>query len=133
MRIRASNGKLYDPDKSALIGKRVLPNGIIQTLHRSVVGSYFFYEVPVDNSKKTIIPTTYDDALDWADKYGYKDVVDTVMKCPENQSRFFKVRLKECDLSRLELIAKKECLTLKDTLSLITTQYNGGEEFIEKE
>lgn len=127
MRIRASNGKLYDPDAAAIIGKKVFPDGTIQTLHRSGAGSYFFYEIAVDNSKKRIMPTTYDEALEWANKYGYKNAVDTVMKCPDNQFRHFKVKLKECDLSRLKLIAKKEGTTLKDALNLIATQYNGGE------
>lgn len=133
MRIRAANGKLYDPDAAAIIGERVSSDGIIQTLHRSGAGSYFFYEVSVENSKKRIVPTTYDEALEWANKYGYKNVVDTVMRCPENQSRLFKVRFKERDLSRLELIAKKECLTLKGVLRLIVDQYSEGEKSIEKE
>lgn len=133
MRIRAANGKLYDPDAATLIGKVLLSDGTIQTLHRSGGGSYFFYEVAADNSKKIIIPTTYDEALEWANKYGYKNVIDTVIRCPENQSRFFKVRFKERDLSRLELIAKKECLTLKGVLRLIVDQYSEGEKSIEKE
>ena len=133
MRIRAANGKLYDPDAAAIIGKRVSSDGIIQTLHRSGAGSYFFYEVSVGNSKKRIVPTTYDEALEWANKYGYKNVVDTVMRCPENQSRLFKVRFKERDVSRLELIAKKECLTLKGVLGLIVDQYSEGEKSIEKD
>lgn len=132
MRIRAANGKLYDPDAAAIIGKKISSDGTIQTLHRSGAGSYFFYEVSVENSKKRIVPTTYDEALEWANEYGYKNSVDTFMKCSESQSRLFKVRLKECDLSRLELIAKKECLTLKGVLSLIAAQYNEGEEHFEK-
>lgn len=132
MRIRASNGKLYDPDAASIIGKRVLSDGTIQTLHRSGAGSYFFYEVTVNNPKKRVIPTTYDEALEWANSYGYKNAVDTIMRCPDNQFKHFKVKLKECDLSRLKLIAKKEGLNLKDTLDLIATQFNGGEQFIEK-
>lgn len=132
MRIRAANGKLYDPDAAAIIGKRTFSDGIIQTLHRSGAGSYFFYEVSEGNSKKRIVPTTYDEALEWANEYGYKNSVDTVMRCPDNQFKHFKVKLKECDLSRLKLIAKREGLTLKDTLDLIAIQYNGGELHIEK-
>ena len=58
------------------------------------------------------------------------------MKCDVDQLRHYTVKLKECDLSRLELIAKKECLTVKDTLQLIALQYvqmlNGG-DIVEEE
>lgn len=131
MRIYASNGKGYDPDTAQLIGKKVLPDGSVQRLHRTKNGIYFFFETSVDNNTKTVVPSTYDNAIEWAEKYGDKEVVYTYMKCDVDQLRHYTVKLKECDLSRLELIAKKECLTVKDTLQLIALQYdqmlNGGD------
>lgn len=131
MRIYASNGKGYDPDTAQLIGKKVLPDGSVQRLHRTKNGIYFFFETSVDNNTKTVVPSTYDNAIEWAEKYGDKEVVYTYMKCDVDQLRHYTVKLKECDLSRLELIAKKERLTVKDTLQLIALQYdqmlNGGD------
>ena len=131
MRIYASNGKGYDPDTAQLIGKKVLPDGSVQRLHRTKNGIYFFFETSVDNNTKTVVPSTYDNAIEWAEKYGDKKMVYTYMKCDVDQLRHYTVKLKECDLSRLELIAKKECLTVKDTLQLIALQYdqmlNGGD------
>lgn len=131
MRIYASNGKGYDPDTAQLIGKKVLPDGSVQRLHRTKNGIYFFFETSAANNTKTVVPSTYDNAIEWAEKYGDKEVVYTYMKCDVDQLRHYTVKLKECDLSRLELIAKKECLTVKDTLQLIALQYdqmlNGGD------
>ena len=136
MRIYASNGKGYDPDTAQLIGKKVLPDGSVQRLHRTKNGIYFFFETSVDNNTKTVVPLTYDNAIEWAEKYGDKKMVYTYMKCDVDQLRHYTVKLKECDLSRLELIAKKECLTVKDTLQLIALQYdqmlNGG-DIVEEE
>ena len=131
MRIYASNGKGYDPDTAQLIGKKVLPDGSVQRLHRTKNGIYFFFETSAANNTKTVVPSTYDNAIEWAEKYGDKEMVYTYMKCSADQLRHYTVKLKECDLSRLELIAKKECLTVKDTLQLIALQYdqmlNGGD------
>ena len=131
MRIYASNGKGYDPDTAQLIGKKVLPDESVQRLHRTKNGIYFFFETSAANNTKTVVPSTYDNAIEWAEKYGDKEMVYTYMKCDVDQLRHYTVKLKECDLSRLELIAKKECLTVKDTLQLIALQYdqmlNGGD------
>lgn len=131
MRIYASNGKGYDPDTAQLIGKKVLPDGSVQRLHRTKNGIYFFFETSAANNTKTVVPSTYDNAIEWAEKYGDKEMVYTYMKCDVDQLRHYTVKLKECDLSKLELIAKKECLTVKDTLQLIALQYdqmlNGGD------
>ena len=136
MRIYASNGKGYDPDTAQLIGKKVLPDGSVQRLHRTKNGIYFFFETSAANNTKTVVPSTYDNAIEWAEKYGDKKMVYTYMKCDVDQLRHYTVKLKECDLSRLELIAKKECLTVKDTLQLIALQYvqmlNGG-DIVEEE
>ena len=136
MRIYASNGKGYDPDTAQLIGKKVLPDGSVQRLHRTKNGIYFFFETSAANNTKTVVPSTYDNAIEWAEKYGDKEMVYTYMKCDVDQLRHYTVKLKECDLSRLELIAKKECLTVKDTLQLIALQYdqmlNGG-DIVEEE
>ena len=137
MRIYASNGKSYDPDTAQLIGKKVFPDGSIQQLHRTKNGMYFFFETSVTDNTKKVVPSTYDNALEWAEKYGDKEMVYTYMKCDVDQLRHYTVKLKECDLSRLELIAKKECLTVKDTLQLIALQYNqkfnGGVDTVEEE
>lgn len=131
MRIYASNGKGYDPDTAQLIGKKVFPDGSVQRLHRTKNGVYFFFETSVANNTKTVVPSTYDNAIEWAEKYGDKEMVYAYMKCDVDQLRHYTVKLKECDLSRLELIAKKERLTVKDTLQLIALQYdqmlNGGD------
>ena len=68
MRIYASNGKGYDPDTAQLIGKKVFPDGSVQRLHRTKNGIYFFFETSVDNNAKTVVPSTYDNAIEWAEK-----------------------------------------------------------------
>lgn len=122
MRIRASNGRLYDPEKSAVIGERVLPDGKIQRLQRSVVGAYFFFETPSESTKSAVTPTTYDEALEWAKEYIDKDSL-TKMTYPNNNIYHLTTTLKRMDYSRLEMIAKRECLSLKDSLNLIARQY----------
>lgn len=137
MRIRASDGKFYNPDISTLIGVRTLPDGTIQRLHRTKVGAYFFYSFHINGEKKTLTPTTYDEALEWAEKYGDKEMVDTYMNSSADQLRHFTVQLTERNLSRLELIAKENCMTIKDVIHLLVTEYerihNGGVNDIEKE
>lgn len=133
MNIRAKNGRLYDPDVSTLIGKRVISDGSIQRLHRTKNGSYFFYITDANGNKLELTPTTYDKALKWAEEYGNKEMIRSFMTCSDNKIRHCKVKIKEYDLSRLELIAKKNSLTLKDTLKLIALQYMKGENVNEKE
>lgn len=123
MRIRASNGRLYDPEKSAVIGERVLPDGKIQRLQRSVVGAYFFFETPSESTKSAVIPTTYDEGVEWLEKYIGEDATIR-MKYPNNKVYHLTVTIKETDYSRLEMIAKRERLDIKSVLNLIAKQYS---------
>jgi len=123
MRIRASNGRLYDPEKSAVIGERVLPDGKIQRLQRSVVGAYFFFETPSESTKSAVTPTTYDEALEWAKKYLTKETIDSCMDWSSEEKCYLDIVITDFNRSRLEMIAKREGLSLSKCLSLISKQY----------
>lgn len=80
MRIKASNGKTYNPDKSQTLGARTTPDGKTESLMRSNIGGYFFYTTPEPEIKsKSIVPTTYDDALEWIKKYSDIGNVNGIM------------------------------------------------------
>lgn len=80
MRIKASDGKLYDPEKSRVLDKRELPDGKIETLLRSVNGSYFIYTTPEEKIKgKSITPMSYDSAIEWIDKYSSRSKIYGIM------------------------------------------------------
>lgn len=123
MRVQAPNGRFYDPEKSAVIGERVTPDGKIQRLQRSVVGAYFFFETPSKSMRSAVTPTTYDEALEWAKKYIDENSLTDKMTYSNNNVYHLTTTLKRVDYSRLEMIAKRECLSLKDSLNLIARQY----------
>ena len=80
MRIRASNGKLYNPDKSTIIDKYEFSDGHTESLMRSINGAYFIYITPEPKVKsKSIMPMTYDESLKWVDKYSSRDKVEGIM------------------------------------------------------
>ena len=123
MRVQAPNGRFYDPEKSAVIGERVTPDGKTQRLQRSVVGAYFFFETPSKSMRSAVTPATYDEALEWAKKYLTKEIINTCMDWSSEERCYLDIVITDFNRSRLEMIAKKEGLSLSKCLSLISKQY----------
>ena len=87
MRIRASDGKQYDPEKCKVLDKRELPDGKTETLMRTINGSYFLYTTPEPKIRgRSITPMNYDNALNWIDNYSSRDKVDGVMIFSEEKN-----------------------------------------------
>lgn len=80
MRMRASDGKLYDPEKSNVLDKRLRPDGKTELLLRTINGSYYLYTTPELKIKSmSITPMSYDSALEWIDNYSSRDKVIGIM------------------------------------------------------
>lgn len=80
MRIRASDGKLYDPEKSNVLDKRIKPDGKTESLLRTINGAYYLYTTPEYETKSmSITPLSYDSALEWIDNYSSREKINGIM------------------------------------------------------